>query len=300
MFRRLVLVVLLALAACGKQADETPPPEPPFTDGLRKVAMSSGFRLSFVPAETGSQVLCQALPYARWQQLLGAPVRRVPEDKGGRRCAITAGDVRVDLSLFELLDPPTDTIAGRPAAVRTDDGTQVEVGIADQVNDEISVLQHHVLILRTSGDVAFARKVLADLVPVLAKGPGPDVDLLDGGPYFTFTPTPFTHDEFVDQPTYAQAAQICTLLQDRFAYRATHLDITGSCEANSPTGTSMIVGTNFLAPPPESYPSRIAGRPATTTSGLTFVRLRDGIALDLSTTSDTDPGVFEKLVAALA
>ncbi|TCO62802.1 hypothetical protein [Actinocrispum wychmicini] len=253
-------------------------------DGLRKVPMASGFGLSFVQPETGSQILCQALSTDQWQRLLGADARRVPNVEGtDSRCKITAGQLSIELSLYPSPDVfrGVETIAGRPAAVREDSGVAMDVAIADRVALTLGSVQWPVLTLRTTGDLALARKVLADLVPVLAKPGGPAVKADTAG-LFPFVATPFSHDEFLDLPKPVQALQLCTLVQEKFGAQVVSTSVFGNCDFRLPDGRSQSIGMMSGMPIAAAYNSRIAGRPAAELGEPDLIRLRDGVPVDLA------------------
>jgi hypothetical protein len=273
-------------------------------DGLRKVRNASGSALSFVQPETASQILCQALPADQWQQLLGAgPVRREPDVKGTTgACRITGGQQSIDLAMLIARSDfvPDITIGGRPAKIQPGADVFIDVAITDPVAGRVGAQQHPILRLKTSGDPERARRVLDDLVPVLAQ-PGEPMPAIDPAGAFPFTATPFTRDEFIDLPKPVQALQLCTLMQDKLGHTVIETTAVSGCNVRLPDGKPQLVAMMNAALHLETYDLRIAGRPAFgghDSDSVIIIRLHDNVPVDLAV-GNNNRDLAEKLVPLL-
>ncbi|OXM55360.1 hypothetical protein [Amycolatopsis alba] len=94
-------------------------------NALRPVQMPTGEMVAALTGETGAQVLCQAIPEQRWEEILGG---RTLREAGGACHAVTA---QLDVSAQMIPALPEDTsrglptrttVAGKLAVIATDKG----------------------------------------------------------------------------------------------------------------------------------------------------------------------------------
>ncbi len=102
---------------------------------LRPVPMPTGEMVTALTDDTGAQVLCQAIPEQRWEEILGG---RTLREAGGACHAVTA---ELDVSAQMIPELPKDTsrglptrttVAGKVAVIATDkDGTSLSVELVE-------------------------------------------------------------------------------------------------------------------------------------------------------------------------
>ncbi|ONI70799.1 hypothetical protein ALI144C_50305 [Actinosynnema sp. ALI-1.44] len=302
MYRVLIASALL-LAGCSTASSETAPP-PPRRNPERVVRMSGGEALSYVHTETASQVLCNALPEDRLRVLLGVDSVVRERDAGGVKGVCRIADSRhsvvVDLSLKPVPGDftPTEQLGGRPAQYDTTGKAVVDVGIAETTGYRAGSKRTPVLHAEAKpGLRETVRKLVADLVPVLAKQTDtlPDVDSRGE---VDFAVTSVDVAEFVDLPKPTQALQLCTAAKDSLGFVPVRATETGTCTVRQPSGRTLVLAVVDGLANNASYTAKVLGRPAHVDESTVAVRLRDDSRLDLMI-GDTDPKVAEKLVRAL-
>jgi len=324
-FRSLVAVSAMALAGvlsgCGA-ADGDPlttspnPREAFLQDGaLRPVRMASGRALTYVLPTTGSQILCQALPEQRWRELLGGRVGRWPSSPPVAGCQVNdqRGFVVMQLRESRAAFSVEAAVAGRPMRVdRNDrDATEVTVALTDDALQPATRPTRHLLTLQSSGhgdpraELALVKRVLNELVPVLAHD-GDPLPAVDDQGHVEYTDTPLTSGaEFVDLPTPVQALQLCTLLWDEPGLVNADevvLTDTGECQLTGADDDDSITVVMTASPDdPSAYPDRIADRPALIGDSevVTLVRLREDVAVDLTVYASDSAELAERLVPLL-
>ncbi|MFI7117174.1 hypothetical protein [Amycolatopsis sp. NPDC049868] len=131
------IVVAITLLNQNDEPEAKLPETWPSTSGqaLRPVTMPTGEMVAALTRETGAQVLCQAIPEQRWEEILGG---RTLREAGGSCHAVTA---RLDVSAQMIPALPEDTsrgvptkttVAGKLAVIATDkDGTSLGVELAE-------------------------------------------------------------------------------------------------------------------------------------------------------------------------
>lgn len=319
MTRAIVLVAICLLAVgvagCTQPAAEPPPsgspsraPDPVATDkGVRPVRTASGVALSYLQPESASQVLCQALPVERWQQLLGSKVGRrpavVPPESG---CFIGADTVIVGMSL----GPPgpdedlPSRVARRPTSFDPDGGTSAQATVA--LSDDYRTTRPHapmrplltvtVTDYQVARDAAARRRLLTSvldvLVPVLA-AKGEQLPAVDHDGNIGFTWTPVTPSTLVDLPKPIQALQLCTALADLGRHDLRPHDTLGCLSDNGPD-----VSLDDTRRASAEYTQKVGGRPAVVGSTVN-VRLRDDVPVGLVVSGDGAQALADKLVPAL-
>ncbi len=131
-------VVMISLVGDSENTSERPLPdvwpEKP-ENALRPVTMPTGEMMVALPGSTAAQVLCQAIPEQRWEEILGGRTLR----EATTAChAVTA---ELDVSAQMILELPKDTtrgmptktsVAGKLASIASDDeGTALSVELAE-------------------------------------------------------------------------------------------------------------------------------------------------------------------------
>jgi hypothetical protein len=328
-FWSLVVVVATALAgllpACST-ADGDPVSTSPnaresfLKDGaLRPVRMASGRALSYVLPTTGSQILCQALPEARWEELLGGRVGRWPSRPPAAGCQINdqRGFVVMQLRGSDEALAVEATVAGRPMRVERNDreATEVTVGLTDEVLRPAT--RHRptrdLLTFRSAyhgdprAELALVTRALEELVPVLA-AERESLPAIDDQGRIAYTSTPLTSGtEFIDLPTPVQALQLCTLLREESSLDVRAGDLVpadrGECQisGDGDGDDNVTVAVDASPDEPAAYQSRIAGRPAMIGDAevYTLVRLRDDVYVDLAVYASNSAELAEELVPLL-
>lgn len=102
---------------------------------LRPVAMPTGEMVAALTDETGAQVLCQAIPERRWEEILGGRTLR----EAGQSCHAVTAQLDVSVQMVAALPedtsrgmPTKTTVAGKLAVIATDrDGTSLSVELVE-------------------------------------------------------------------------------------------------------------------------------------------------------------------------
>ncbi|UMP05733.1 hypothetical protein [Amycolatopsis sp. EV170708-02-1] len=102
---------------------------------LRPVTMPTGEMVAALTDETGAQVLCQAIPEQRWEEILGGPTLR----EAGQSCHAVTAQLDVSAHMIPALPedtsrgvPTKTTVAGKLAVIATDkDGTSLGVELVE-------------------------------------------------------------------------------------------------------------------------------------------------------------------------
>ena len=314
------VIAVVTLAGCDSPDDRAPGP-PTVSDpileellhdkGLRQVRMASGHALTYVLPETGMQILCQSLVKDRWEQLLGGRAGRRPS--GGCLLKDEHGMMLLELRSSDDAFTGTTTVAGRPMTVdqNDSDGTEVTVALTD---DALQPATHQyraassLLGVKSSGhgdpetELSIVRRVLEELVPVLAKETEP-LPAIDEQGHLAYVSTPLTSSaEFIDLPTPVQAMQLCTVLIEDLQVVPTEVMVSagGACRIDIAGGT-VTVRMDAASAEPATYQDRVAGRPAMIGDRAAFVtvRLRDDVYVDLELSAPDSVGLAERLVQLL-
>jgi hypothetical protein len=310
--RLVVALLALALTACGTPDDssssEKTVDRPLFQDQrLRPVRMTSGRALGYVQPETASQVLCQLLDKADWEELLGGDIGRKPLDAPYAGCQIATelGMVSMRLLNRDTAFEAKTTTAGRPSIVDEEavGGPMITVALSDDALQQAprqSYPARRLLEVQLIGhDVAFGSHVLDKIVPMLVeeKETLPDID---GQGHVRYVSTPLAKvDEFVDLPQPVQALQLCTALQENLKVATTRSDPndTGKCALSTAAGPVSVAAMHVNKP--KDYPKRVADRPASVDSDVVTVLLRDDADVELFVSAPNSMALAEKLVPLL-
>jgi hypothetical protein len=102
---------------------------------LRPVAMPTGEMVAALTGETGAQVLCQAIPEQRWEEILGGRTLR----EVSTACHAVTAELDVSAQMIPALPddtsrgvPTKTSVAGKTAVVATDkDGTSLSVELVE-------------------------------------------------------------------------------------------------------------------------------------------------------------------------
>ncbi|ONF69677.1 hypothetical protein [Amycolatopsis keratiniphila] len=102
---------------------------------LRPVAMPTGEMVAALTDETAAQVLCQAIPEQRWEEILGGRTLR----EAGQSCHAVTAELDVSTQMAPALPedtsrglPTKTTVAGKLAVIATDkDGTTLGVELVE-------------------------------------------------------------------------------------------------------------------------------------------------------------------------
>lgn len=310
----LLVVLVGGLAACTAP-DEKPRPTgttsaaPVLRDqGLRPVRMSSGRALTYVQPDTASQVLCQVLDQAGWEQLLGGAIGRKPLPLPYAGCQVSSehGVVRLQLREFEDAFEPATTVAGRPARTydRTGGRAVYVLALTDDALRAVSggsLRTLRTLEVETTGDdpkEGISLRVLDEVVPLLTKETEP-LPAIDDNGGIAYAMTPLTGgDQFIDLPRPVQALQLCTVLLEGIA--ATDVDVadTGTCTLTTARGR---LTAETMSTQRRTYSDRVAGRPAELQDSppRVTVSLRNDADVALAVSGPDAVALAEKLVPLL-
>ncbi|MFI5561417.1 hypothetical protein ACIA2T_19235 [Amycolatopsis japonica] len=102
---------------------------------LRPVTMPTGEMVAALTDETAAQVLCQAIPEQRWEEILGGRTLR----EAGQSCHAVTAQLDVSVQMAPALPddtsrglPTRTTVAGKLAVIATDkDGTSLSVELVE-------------------------------------------------------------------------------------------------------------------------------------------------------------------------
>ncbi|HET6291648.1 MAG TPA: hypothetical protein VFG15_33535 [Amycolatopsis sp.] len=147
---------------------------------LRPVPMPTGEMVAALTDETGAQVLCQAIPEQRWEELLGGRTLR----EAGTACHALTTKLDVSAQMIPALPEDTSrgvpvktTVAGKLAVVATDkDGTSLSVELVEVApHHGASPVLHVTLRSRLIGSPETEQKAraLAEALIAGATPPGP-------------------------------------------------------------------------------------------------------------------------------
>ena len=257
----------------------------PTQDGraLRAVPIPTGEMVTALPADTGGDVLCQALSQQQWEALLGGPVLR--ESLGGG-CHVVTATLDVTLRLADspavLQDPGKIEVAGHNGELEY---------VSPKVNARLNVRLtgaeptaqiQPFLRVAVSGT---ARQALDDLTTSIAgsvvratMAPGPALPKVakDG----TIAPERLAsvpQHGIVDSPWPMISWQLCTVLTEK-------LGGTGKPKIDGQCTVKGVRAAYTDSVSPRVYPDSIAGRPALVTDDLVAVKLTDDTRQELTLT----------------
>ncbi|MFC3454697.1 hypothetical protein [Amycolatopsis speibonae] len=289
------------------------PKEWPTASGrpLRAVPMPSGESLLALPKETAAQVLCQALPEDRWNQLMSGDVAR--EVEHGESCHAVGLDswVRVSLNRTGLagspgLAPPKEvTVAGHPAKVVVGGSPSfLEVTLADS---GARVLRIETSWTRVPPQNDRSEGMLLGLAEAILNGafaPGPKLPAADKRDVIE-RKTVEPGAGILDAPLPELSWKLCTQLERAMGLPAGTADpyLDGKCTATAADDSSVRVEHTAVLSELRGEP--VAGRPAAESPGQVSVLLTDngsGQGLKFSWSGGSKAGlrdVAEKVVAPL-
>ncbi|WP_037317978.1 hypothetical protein [Amycolatopsis orientalis] len=271
-------------------------------EALRPVPMPTGEMVAALTDDTGAQVLCQAIPEQRWEEILGG---RTLREAGGSCHAVTA-DLDVSARMIPAL--PEDTSQGRPAkttvagklgVIATDkDGTSLSVELVEIAphNGASPVLNVSVRSrVAKSPETEGKAKALAEALIAGATPPGPKLPKIgDDGeiPLQTVEPGPIK-----DKPLPVISWLLCGELGRALGVPADKAKpvFFAACEVNGVTADYS--ERSSVVHPTTS----IAGLPAQVADGSVVVQLTgdpDGQTLKFKGTGDLQ-NLAEKVVPPL-
>ncbi|MFJ4104519.1 hypothetical protein [Amycolatopsis japonica] len=137
----LLFGVGIVVAITVLNQDDEPEAELPTTwpsrsgQELRPVTMPTGEMVAALTDETTAQVLCQAIPEQRWEEILGGRTLR----EAGQSCHAVTAQLDVSVQMAPALPddtsrglPTRTTVAGKLAVIATDkDGTSLSVELVE-------------------------------------------------------------------------------------------------------------------------------------------------------------------------
>ncbi|MFD5248980.1 hypothetical protein ACFWIW_30855 [Amycolatopsis sp. NPDC058340] len=131
------IVVAITLLSRDDEPEAELPAVWPSKSGqeLRPVTMPAGEMVAALTDETGAQVLCQAIPEQRWEEILGGRTLR----EAGQSCHAVTAQLDVSAHMIPALPedtsrgvPTKTTVAGKLAVIATDkDGTSLGVELVE-------------------------------------------------------------------------------------------------------------------------------------------------------------------------
>jgi hypothetical protein len=301
-----VLVLAVGVAACAAP-HETPRPttttsaRPVIEDQhLRAVRMSTGRALTHVQPDTASQVLCQVLERAEWEQVLGGRVGRAPLELPNAGCLVTTeqGDVRLQLREMERALDAETTVAGRPAVAYPDRPGGRVLYVLALTDEAASPSALRTLEVEATDDVA--HEVLDAVVPLLAKE-GDALPAIDDRGDVEYVVTPLTGGrQFGDLPQPVQGLQLCTVLLEGEDFRIAATDVgvaaSGACVLTIAGGRLSVEITSARR---RTMVDSVGGRPAEVRGDRVVVQLRDDANLFLDITGPDAAVIAEKLAPLL-
>ncbi|HJQ46620.1 MAG TPA: hypothetical protein VJ870_09905 [Amycolatopsis sp.] len=257
----------------------------PTQDGhaLRSVPIPTGEMVTALPADTGAQVLCQALSQQRWEALLGGATLRESRDGS---CHVVTATLDVTLLLDEtpaaLQDPGKIDVAGRSGEVEY---------VSPKVNARLNLpltgaapSEQIRPVLRVAVSGAAQQPLddlttsITDAVVRATMAPGPALPKVakDG----TIPPQPVApapQHGIVDSPWPMISWQLCTALTDQ-------LGGTGKPKIDGECTVRGVRAAYSDTVSPRVYPDTIDGRPALITGDLVAIKLTDDSAQELTLT----------------
>jgi hypothetical protein len=324
-----VITASVLLSGCsGPDGDANPNPAPtsapknPLLDdqGIRPVRMTTGRALSLVPPETASQILCQILSKATWENLLGGNVGRMPSDSPSAGCVVSSEGTSVNVELTksrEVFRADGGSVGGRPSSHDPLYGKRIAVALTDDAltlhgyrdaRDLLTMEVNYPKDLDEDGKRDLETRVLSELVPPLAKAgePVPDVDVYGNLRYVSTPLAP--NAEIVDLPTPLQALQLCTVLREGLDIKQkppVSDEITNSGCMIRQEDDSEVVAWMTHTVATDKFPDRIAGRPARrfkdeiSKDDRVYVLLRDGVDVALMVNAPDPDSIVARLVPIL-
>lgn len=131
------VVAITLLSEGGDSAESELPAVWPSKSGeaLRPVLMPTGEMVTALTDITAAQVLCQAIPEQRWEEILGGRTLR----EAGRSCHAVTAELDVSAQMTAALPddtsqgiPTKTTVSGKIAVIASDeDGTSLSVELVD-------------------------------------------------------------------------------------------------------------------------------------------------------------------------
>ncbi|MEU3625595.1 hypothetical protein BS329_10560 [Amycolatopsis coloradensis] len=259
------IVVAITLLNKDDEPESKLPEVWPSTSGeaLRPVPMPTGEMVTALTGGTGAQVLCQAIPEQRWEEILGGRTLR----EAGRACHAVTAELDVSAQMIPALPkdtsrgvPTRTTVAGKLAVIASDkDGTSLSVELVDVAprNGASPVLNVAVRgrVLEVPETESKA-KALAEALIAGATPPGPKLPKIgeDGEiPYEKTAPGPIK-----DQPLPVISWLLCAELGRALGVPADGAKPTffAACELNGVTADYSELSSDVRAT------TSIAGLPA--------------------------------------
>ncbi|MFC9257303.1 hypothetical protein [Amycolatopsis thailandensis] len=260
-----IFVAITLLNKGGTSAEgelpETWPSKP--ENALRPVLMPTGEMVAALTSETGAQVLCQAIPEQRWEEILGG--RTLREASGSCHAVTAQFDVTAQMipALPENTSrglPTRTTVAGKLAVIATEMGTislsveLIEVaphkGASPVLN--VAVRSRAVKTPEAEGKA----KALAEALIAGAMPPGPRLPKI--GEDGEIAPQPVEAGPLKDKPLPVMSWLLCGELGRALGVPADKAKPTffASCELNGTTADYSAL-SSVVKPT-----TTIAGRPA--------------------------------------
>ncbi|GAB3718180.1 hypothetical protein GCM10027598_29640 [Amycolatopsis oliviviridis] len=235
---------------------------------LRPVSMPTGEMVAALTSETSAQVLCQAIPAQRWEEILGGSTLL----EAGRACHAVTAQLDVSAQMIPALPedtsrglPTKTTIAGKLAVIATDkDGTSLSVEL-------VEVAPHNgaspVLLVSVRGRIVrppeteSKAKALAEALIAGAMPPGPKLPEI--GEDGEIAPQQAEAGPLKDKPLPVMSWLLCGELGRALGVPADKAKPTffASCELNGVTAdyselSTAVVPTTTIA----GLPAQVDGR----------------------------------------
>ncbi|MEV7553984.1 hypothetical protein AB0N89_30575 [Amycolatopsis sp. NPDC089917] len=297
-----VAITLLNRGDSGSEAElpDVWPSKP--ENALRPVSMPTGEMVAALTSETGAQVLCQAIPQQRWEEILGG---RTLLEAGGSCHAVTA-QLDVTAQMVPALPentsrgvPTRTTVAGKLAVIATDlGGTSLGVELVEVAphNGASPVLNVSVRGRTVKAPEAEGKaKALAEALIAGATPPGPQLPKI--GEDGEIPPQQVEAGALKDKPLPVMSWLLCGELGRALGVPADKAKPTffASCELNGVTADYSELSSTVKPT------TTIAGLPAQVDGRGVFVRLTgdpDGQTLKFKGPGDL-PALAEKMVPPL-
>ncbi|MFD2417390.1 hypothetical protein [Amycolatopsis pigmentata] len=251
---------------------------------LRSVPLPSGELVTALPPDSIGQVLCQALPPERWNQILGGAALR---EVRGQSCHVVTATLEISLTLDRTVGTlnPTRTadIAGHPGQLEfLAPKANARLGVrlvGAAANDEIRPY----LLANLTATAADPRNPPDTLITTVARevvaatmAPGPPLPPVGpGGAIPPRKADPVHGHGIVDSPWPMISWQLCTSLSRELG-GTPKPEFGGRCTV----GGVRAAYTDTVSP--RVYPGTLAGRPALITDDLVAIKLTDDSAQELT------------------